>query len=234
MANRFQELFQGKKPIIGMIHLAGKSPEERVSRAMEELRVYQEEGLDGAIIEDYHGDANDLVNALEAASRMNLIMPYGVNFLRNSNAAFELAQRYGAKFVQLDSVSGQNNCLEQRTKFPEIVVLGGVRFKYQPPTRKPLMEDISEGKQRCDAIVTTGEGTGIETPLGKLRQFKRIMQDFPLIVGAGVDLANVRQQLEIADGAIVGSYFKQDKNTNLMVYRPNVRSLMARLGRSPF
>ena len=42
--NRFRELFL-RKAIIGMIHLAGKNREDRVKRALEELRIYEEEGV---------------------------------------------------------------------------------------------------------------------------------------------------------------------------------------------
>jgi len=50
---QFRDLFQSKKPIIGMIHLAGRDKEERMQRALEELQLYQEEGVDGAIIGSY-------------------------------------------------------------------------------------------------------------------------------------------------------------------------------------
>ncbi|MDD5192131.1 MAG: hypothetical protein PHH54_00860 [Candidatus Nanoarchaeia archaeon] len=62
--NKFEKLFSVRKPIIGMIHLAGKK-EEKVERALEELMIYQEEGVNGAIIEDYHGTYTDICDTLE-------------------------------------------------------------------------------------------------------------------------------------------------------------------------
>ena len=163
--------------------------------------------------------------------------------LRNNiwNNEFWSIYRYGAGFVQFDTIqasdgSAENNhrfneekYLERRDRYPEIVVLGGVRFKYIPLTGRSLEEDIIEGISRCEAIVTTGSGTGIETPTEKLRMFKRIMGDFPLVVGAGVNDKNVREQLEVAEAAIIGSYFKGG-NTSDRVSRGLVKKFVALSG----
>ena len=51
----FKNLFGEEKAVIGMIHLAGVDLVEKTARALEEIRIYEEEGLQGVIIEDYHG-----------------------------------------------------------------------------------------------------------------------------------------------------------------------------------
>ena len=60
----FNALFNVKKPTIGMIHLAGSNKSERVRRALEELTIYEREGINGAIIEDYHGNFEDVENVV--------------------------------------------------------------------------------------------------------------------------------------------------------------------------
>jgi len=230
MENKFQRLFSVKKPIIGMIHLAGNSLNEKIGRALNELEIYQSEGVDGAVVEDYHADGNSLISVLKEISKKQWNLKLGVNYLRDPNWGFELAQKYGASFVQIDSVDEDlDRYSSERKTFPNLAVLGGVRFKYQPSTGKSLEEDIVQGKSRCDAIVTTGDGTGLETPIEKLKQFKHILPNFPLIVGAGVDYSNVIEQLMIADSAIVGSYFKPEKNTYAPVGRELVREFMDRV-----
>ena len=102
-----------------------------------------------------------------------------------------------------------------------------MRFKGASPSKNSLEEDIMEGKLRCDAIVTTGKGTGVEAPTKKLEEFKKYMNNFPLIVGTGLNNLNAYKQLKIADGAIVGSYFKSKQNTILPVDRHKVRDLMS-------
>jgi uncharacterized protein len=227
--NRFRELFP-EKSIIGMIHLAGRDKAERVSRAIKEMIIYQEEGVRGAIIEDYHGSLNDMFETLKQSSTLGFTLVRGVNVLRDPYSSFKLASQFGARFVQFDSVQNKDLDLEQynrlRTEFPNISVLGGVGFKYISPTGNPLEVDLREGISKCEAIVTTGSGTGIETPTEKLREYKRLLGDFPLVVGAGVDLQNAYEQMQVCDGAIIGSYFKPNGNTHLPIDRAKIRSLV--------
>lgn len=230
MKNNFNKLFKVDKPIMGMIHLSGNNPKEIIKRALDELIIYNEEGVDGAIIEDYHGDMYDVYDTLKEASKLGLDIVLGLNVLRNPYLGLNWAKHLGARFVQFDSVQSNAISLKghkiRREEFPDILILGGVRFKYTKPTGNSLEEDLEEGKYNCDAIVTTGEGTGIQTPTGKLVQFKDYLKDFPLIVGAGVNIDNVYEQLNIADGAIIGSYFKKNSDTRQLVERDKVKSLM--------
>lgn len=53
MTNNFETTFQIHKPIIGMIHLAGENSQNKVERALEELIIYKQEKVDGAIIGSY-------------------------------------------------------------------------------------------------------------------------------------------------------------------------------------
>lgn len=227
---KFDSIFPAKKPIIGMIHLAGMSREGKVGQAIRELHLYDQEGLDGAIIEDYHGSKNAVLETLELSSGLGLKLVRGVNLLHDRESAFEYADRFGAKFVQWDNIQTPhidvNRYNTLRKQFPNVAMLGGVRFKYQPLTGYTLERDLGEAIPHCEAVVTTGEGTGKETPIDKLQAFKFNLRGHPLIVGAGVTAENVRDQLTIADGAIVGSYFKPDGNTELPVKRELVRNFM--------
>lgn len=226
--NKFHKLFPIKKPIIGMIHLAG---ENKVERALEELAIFEQEGIDGAIIEDYHGGYEDVYETLKQTSKSNFKLILGVNVLINPYSSFKLAKEFGAKFIQFDSVQktdlNSKRYNQLREDYPNIVVLGGIGFKYVPPTGNPLEIDLEQGKKRCEAIVTTGTGTGIETPIEKLKQYKTILKDFPLIVGAGVNINNIYEQLNIADGAIIGSSLKPKNNTYSPIDRTKVKDLMS-------
>lgn len=228
--NAINQLFGLKKPIIGMIHLAGRNTDEKIKRALEELTIYEQEGVNGVIIENYHGNMEEVKEVLKLSRRRFDNLVRGINILRNPYFGFKLAQDYEAKFVQFDSVQTRDLNLglynRLREEFPSIFVLGGVGFKYIPPTGNPLEVNLADGKSRCDAIVTTGEGTGIETPLEKLKLYRELLGDFPLIVGAGVNLDNVCEQLAITDGAIIGSYFKPRGNTRLPIDRKKVKDLM--------
>ena len=112
----------------------------------------------------------------------------------------------------------------------DVAVLGGVRFKYQPiASGRTTEEDLVLGKERCDAVVCTGSGTGMKTPMEKVEQFKATLGDFPVVVGAGVTLETARETMRKSDGMIVGSWFKFGHDANNMVNEAHVRAFMETL-----
>lgn len=212
-----------------MIHLSGTDP---VDRALQEMRIYGECGVDAVIVENYHGSTEDVIETLKLVRTK---MDVGVNILPNEyKQAFEIADKYGCSFIQLDFISGkyeknqeiEQDYLKYREKYPHIFVMGGVWPKYYLPVKgSNLQDDLHKAKSLCDAVVVTGAGTGKETPLDKIRFFRSALGEFPLIIGAGVNADNI-DQLNHADGAIVGSYFKPDGLTTNMVNRTLVNNLI--------
>ena len=80
---------------------------------------------------------------------------------------------------------------------------------------------------RAEAVVVTGAGTGVETPLGKIIRFREIVGGHPLVVGAGLTVDNAYEQLCVSDGAIVGSFFKKGGDTRNPVDRGKIRDFMS-------
>jgi len=223
-----------KKPILAMIHLTGH--DRAVQIAMEEIEILESEGVDGIIVENYHGDISDVKKTLEAIKNPKLLV--GINILPNDYLfAFQLAKEYKAHFIQVDYVSGNYrnsprvdiaqfaNCREH---YPDVTVLGGVWPKYyHPTTESVLFDDLKQGTYLADAIVVTGEGTGKETPLTKIEEFRKILGKHPLIVGAGMTPASVQAQLSISDGAIVGSCLKPLGQTTQKINKSLVNEFMS-------
>jgi len=231
-----QEVFGVDKPIIGMLHLSGYGREKILENAKRETEIMYRSGVHAILVENYFGDRVDVENALQYLHTACPDKVYGVNMLGFPEMAFELARKYGAMFVQMDSVCGH---LEPTYEKPflkkleamrgdgDIFLLGGVRFKYQPVrSGRSLEEDLKLGMERCDAIVVTGEGTGISTELEKIKTFRSVLGDFPLIVGAGMTAETAQEQLAFADGAIVGSYFKEYGEAEYPVDEERVKLFM--------
>lgn len=218
MSKNIKEVFGTDKPIIGMLHLKGDSDKEILETVRKELETLLENGADCVLVENYFGSAQQAEMALKYVSETYPDICYGINLLHDDALGFKLAEKYRAKFIQLDSVSGHlspeedeefGDFIEKVRKSCNAFVLGGVRFKYQPyRSGRRLDEDLAVGMKRCDAIVVTGDATGQETDLSKIRTFRNLIGEFPLFVGAGMTPGNAEEQLEYADGAIVGSYFK--------------------------
>ena len=115
-----------------------------------------------------------------------------------------------------------------KEKHPDIIVLGGVWPKYYTPIEGSNLEtDLMEAKSRAEAIVVTGAGTGMETPLDKIKTFRENIGDHPLVVGAGLTADNAYERLCISDGAIVGSFFKENGDTRNPVDIEKIRDFMS-------
>ncbi len=237
---KFRNGFGTKKPVIGMIHLAGRTNAEVVRRAMDELAQFGKLGVHAAIIVNYHGNVEQVELVLAAIQGKFSKIKIGVNILPNEyDLAFALARQYGASFIQLDFVSGRYGSrsrstsldvadyMAYREEYSEILVLGGVHPKYYTPVPgSDLVQDIIDATERADAVVVTGAGTGKETPLDKILKFRKILgSDFPLVIGAGMTADNASIQLPVSEGVIVGSYFKNGY-TQLPVDTQRVKEFM--------
>ena len=108
-----------------------------------------------------------------------------------------------------------------------MAVLGGVRFKYQPVcSGRSTEEDLILGKERCDAVVCTGSGTGMETPMEEGGLVEATVGECPVIVGAGVTFDTARETMNKSDGTIIGSWFKYGHQAHNVLCEENVREFM--------
>ncbi len=232
----FLGIFKNKKPIIGMLHLKGDTDEDVMDRLKKEVDIYVSNGLDSFVVENYYGTYRHVVMALEYVKAQKLGIPYGVNCLNGDTMAFELSKKYEASFIQLDSVVGHVKPQDEEilTAYFETMqekysaaILGGVRFKYQPFfSENSVEEDLKIAKTRCEAVCVTQDATGQETSLEKIKQFRDALGEFPLIVGAGLTPENMEKQFVYADGAIVGSYFKDNYKDTGDVSAEHVREII--------
>lgn len=232
----FLRIFANSKPIIGMIHLKGEGDRQVYEKAKKEIDILLDAGVDAVMIENYFGSLPQVEKVLDYASKNLSNSVYGLNALGNDTEGFRLAREYDAKFIQFDSVSGHlepdedkrfNDFFMREKETCNAVILGGVRFKYQPyRSGRTLEEDLRIGMERCDAIGVTGSGTGVETGIEKIQAFRKNVGDFPLIVCAGMTPQNCTEQLQVADGGVVGSYFKDYHIDSGDIYYPHALQFM--------
>lgn len=198
------KLFTKEKPVIGMIHTNHTDEESSLQLAQREIEIYLKYGV-YPLIENYFGDDDDCENILRWMQQKHKDKIYGLNILGDIYRSFELAEKYGVSFIQIDSVCGH-------------FVNSG----------RTLTEDLKIGMGRCDAVVCTGEGTGLATPMDKVEKFKQILGDFPVIIGAGVTIDMVEACRRNCDGVIVGSWFKDNHRAEYSVNEDNVKDFMLR------
>lgn len=172
-------------------------------------------------------------------------IPYGVNVLWDPRASIDLAMATGARFVReiFTGVYASDFGL-WNTQAGEVIrhqyAIGAqhVRlfFNIVPEAAVYLgnrpITDIARStvfNNRPDALCVSGLTAGAETSAQTLKLVKDVVPDTPVFANTGVRLDNVEEQLKAADGAVIGTTFKQDGNTWNPVDGQRVKALMDRV-----
>lgn len=237
----FNQIF--KQPFIGVVHLLplpgapgyGGSMEVIRKQALREAKVYEENGVQGLILENF-GDApfypgNVPVETVAAMAslardlRSATSLPIGINVLRNDGeAAMAIATAVGAEFIRVNvfmhASIGDQGILEgrsyaiQRLKCAlrsDVLIFADVGVKHASPLGSRSLEDeVHDLTERglVDALIVSGAHTGGETSVDDLQLVKH-HSPVPVLIGSGVTLDNAASYRE-ADGWIIGSYLKEN------------------------
>lgn len=222
-----------------------------VDRAARELDDLQEGGVDGVLISNEFSlpylTKTEPITAIAMARIIGellprLSVPYGVNVLWDGRASIDLAVATGAGFVReiFTGVYASDFGL-WNTNVGEVARhrarIGGADvklfFNIVPESAVYLGErDLASITRSTvfatlpDAICVSGLTAGAPTDLQSLTVVKGAAGDVPVFVNTGVRAHNVGDQLAIADGAIVGTYFKRDGVFENPVDRARVTELM--------
>jgi len=158
--------------------------------------------------------------------RGEIKVPYGVNVLWDPKASIDLAMATGAQFVR-EIFSGiyasdfglwNTNCGEvvrhQHAIHAERVKL---LFNIVPEAAVYLghrdVADIARStvfNLRPDALCVSGLTAGVASSTETLRLVKEAVPNTPVFANTGVRPENIREQLDVADGAVTGTAFKRD------------------------
>lgn len=206
------------------------------ARAHDDAQALATAGVDALIVENFNDepfrigepDAHDL--ALMAALTRDIVrsatIPVGVNVQFNAwEAEIAIAAMCRAQFVRVEvfvdrvisAMGVVEPCAAQITRYRAALGAGNLQLwadiqtKYTTNiTPQPLTQSAKDAQAAgADALIVTGAATGSATPLDAVASVKEVVK-LPVMVGSGTTLANVRESLRIADGAIVGSSLKVD------------------------
>ena len=153
-------------------------------------------------------------------------IPFGVNVLWDPRASLDLAMATGASFVReiFTGVYGSDfglwntNCGEvirhqHKIGAQDIRLLYNIVPEAASYVGHRAVGDIARStvfNTQPDALCVSGLTAGAETSAQTLRQVKEAVPDTIVFANTGVRLSNVQEQLAIADGAVVGTAFKED------------------------
>jgi len=94
----------------------------------------------------------------------------------------------------------------------DVLILADIHVKHTYMVN-PLITIEDSAKMAAsagaDAIIVTGAAIGKETPTEIIERVKKVVS-IPVLAGSGVNAVNIKTQLGIADGAIIGSSLKKD------------------------
>jgi len=211
---------------------------EVVKRAVLDAKALAEGGVDGIMIENFNdapfpktkADPATVASMTLIASEVKDVVdvPIGINILRNCALdALAVAYVLGASFVRINALSevivADQGVIEpiayelmRYRKYlgaSNIKVLADVHVKHAIPLAPRDIELVARDaveRGLADAIIVSGRRTGEEADLNKVKLVKSALGNTPVFVGSGITSTNVRSFLNIADGVIVGTYFKRD------------------------
>jgi membrane complex biogenesis BtpA family protein len=158
--------------------------------------------------------------------RREIKVPFGVNVLWDPKASIDLAMATGAKFVReiftgiyaSDFGLWNTNCGEV-VRHRRAICAEHVRllFNIVPEAAVYMghreIGDIARStvfNNRPDGLCVSGLTAGVASSADTLRRVKEAVPGTPVLANTGVRPENIREQLEIADGAITGTTFKRD------------------------
>ena len=92
-----------------------------------------------------------------------------------------------------------------------VKILADVQVKHAHMLREHITIEQSAkdaASNGADGIIVTGTQVGEETPLDLIKRVKNVV-NLPVLAGSGVNAENIHDQLQTADGAIIGSSLKE-------------------------
>ena len=189
--------------------LTGETPAERLDIARREAEILLANGVDGLVENYFEDDVRHVLEWLEARK------PNAHDVLRDHHLAFELARQFRVDFIQMDSGRRPSQPDEDADFAAELAAqrdvpaAGAACVKYSAGQFRPQRSgSLLLGMQRCDAFVVTSDAAPGDRPSTRSGVSRVARGHFPLLIGAGLTSANAPEQLALADGAIVGSFFK--------------------------
>ncbi len=234
-------------------------PDEISRAALEEAAVYAAEGLDGLLIENMQDvpyvrrRVNDAVAAVmtrvATEIRARHSFPVGIQILAGANLqALAVAHAAGLDFIRaegfvfghladegyLESDAGELLRFRKQIGAESVRVFTDIQKKHSSHALTADL-DLQEWARTAaffgsDGLVITGRFTGESVAVPDLAGL-RSQVSIPVLLGSGVQPGNIGDSWGLADGFIVGSWFKKEGNWENALDPGRIREMMREVGR---
>jgi membrane complex biogenesis BtpA family protein len=243
----FRQKFPGSDIIIGMIHLPplpgypeAKNIDYAIRHAVADLRVLEEGGVDGVLIENEYDRPHRVTAMPETIAAMTRITRAVVQesesavvgceiLLNDPRASLAVATMAGASFIRTDYFVDRmtrpgygefkidpDGLLEYRKLIgaENVLILADIQVKYATMIEpRPLSKSaLLACEKGADALIVTGDASG-DAPTTELL-CEAAGTTLPVLVGSGLDADNAEQLLSACDGAIVGTALMSEQSVD--------------------
>ena len=222
--------------------------------AKRDLFALESGGADAIIVENNYDLPHKIKVGHETVAMMALLtselmkhskLPFGISVLWNDyEAALTIAKATGAKFVRVpvfvdnvrtafgDIYAEPLKIIEFRRKIKaeDIAIFTDIHVKHAEmlETKSLAISAKQALEAGSDGIIITGKWTGDAPKMDDLKEARKTVGNFSIIIGSGADKENVRHLLRIADGVIVSTALKEGMSGSKETER-NIKPYSARI-----
>ncbi|WP_101696311.1 BtpA/SgcQ family protein [Clostridium minihomine] len=214
----------------------GGDMDKIVKQAVQDAVTLEKAGVDAIIVENMGDDPfyveletaqSTALAAVSMAVRQSVALPIGIDAaMSDFKSAISIAQAIGGDFVRIpvfvDTVHYGGcgiiePCAAEAMRYRKLLgaehiqILADIQVKHTTMVLSGVSLEDSARDARdsgADALIVTGSRIGQETPIEMIRRVKKVV-NIPVLAGSGVNKGNVKEQMQIADGAIIGSALKE-------------------------
>lgn len=223
-----------------------------IDQALKEAEIFNKYDLDGLIIENFRDTpfypdnvpAETIASMTVVTNEITKVFkrPIGINVLRNdAKSALAIASICDIQFIRVNvhigaTVTDQGvihgkayETLRLRKSLnSNVLIFADVAVKHASPLGdRSIIDETKDLSERgmADAIIVSGTHTGGEANHEEIEKVKQNTA-LPVLLGSGVTTKNIHKYCTLADGLIVGSYFKIDGKANNLVEEKRVEKFM--------
>lgn len=209
-----------------------------IDQALSDVDVYGQAGVDSIMFENDHDlpyiqppldeKGIALMTKIVKAARQRFEGPIGVQMLEAANiTSLEIAAEADLDYIRVEAfvfahvggsgvINGSAGKILRRRKelgAEHIQVFADVKKKHGSHSLTIDLDIAEEIKQAefflADGVIVTSQFTGVNPEKNDLLKAKRATR-LPVLIGSGMTSVNIPEYLPLADGFIVGSYFRRD------------------------
>lgn len=209
-----------------------------IDQALSDLEIYKESGVDSILLENDHDlpyiqppldeKGVALMTRIAREARNRFEGPIGIQMLEAANiTSLEIAAKADLDYIRAEAyvfahvggsgiINGSAGKILRRRRelnAEHIKVFADVKKKHGSHSLTidlDIKEEIAQAEFfLVDGVIVTSQFTGVHPDKNDLIKAKDVTK-LPVLVGSGMTAENISEYLPLADGFIVGSYFRKD------------------------